>query len=149
MELPLPTLLSWRYPRNQGWVRAVAFIAMVAWLVSALNTNCIKPSASTQSVAMAGCAQGASMTDGDMGKATHTTEECANKTCYTALASAKDGFSIEKLQLSFDLPWLPLAFFCAFLLAVLRQAPPVPPFADFGLRRRRIPLIYQFCSLLN
>jgi len=127
----------------------VALIVMVAWLVSALNTRCIKPPPSAH-VAMAGCAHGASMADGEMGKAIHTMEKCANKTCYTALAGAKDGFSIEKLhQLSFDLPWLPLAFFCAFLLAVRRQALPVPPFADLGLRRRRIPLIYQFCSLLN
>lgn len=148
MELPLPTLLSLRYPRNRGWVRAVALIAMVAWLVSSLNTICIKPPPSAH-VAMAGCAHGASMADRDIEKAMHTMEKCANKTCYTALASAKDGFSIEKLKLSFDLPWLPLAFLCAFLLVVLRQAPPVARFVDFGLRRRRIPLIYQFCSLLN
>jgi hypothetical protein len=126
----------------------VALIAMVAWLVSSLNTICIKPPPSAH-VAMAGCAHGASMADRDIEKAMHTMEKCANKTCYTALASAKDGFSIEKLKLSFDLPWLPLAFLCAFLLVVLRQAPPVARFVDFGLRRRRIPLIYQFCSLLN
>ena len=149
MDFPLPTLLSWRYPRNQGWVRAVAFIAVAAWLVSVLNTNCIKPPPSAQVVTMSGCAQGGSMAEGDMVKATHTTEECANKTCYTALASAKDGFSIEKLKLPFNLLWLPLTVFWAVLLAGLRQAPPVPAYADFGLRRRRTPLIYQFCSLLN
>ena len=148
MELPLPTLLGLTYPRNRGWVRAVALISMVAWLVSVLNTKCIKPPVAAH-VAMAGCAHAMSLGDQGMAKAIHTTEKCANKTCYTALASAKDGFSIEKLKLSFDLPWLPLAFFCAFLLAVRRQVLSVPPFADLGLRRRRRPLIYQFCSLLN
>ena len=149
MDFPLPTLLSWRCPRNQSWVRAVAFIAVVAWLVSMLNTHCIKPPPSAQVMAMAGCAQGESMAEGDMGKAAHTTDECANKTCYTALASAKDGFSIEKLKQPFNVLWLPLAVFCTFLPASLRQASPVPPCADFGLRRRQTPLIYQFCSLLN
>lgn len=148
MEFPLPTLLSLRYPRNRSRVRAVALFAGVAWLASVLNTNCIKPPPSAQ-VAMAGCAQSASMVDQDMAKTMNTMEECANKTCYTALANAKDGFSIEKLKLSFDLLWLPLALFCAFLLATLAQDPPVLLFAEFGLRRRRIPLIYRFCSLLN
>jgi hypothetical protein len=37
MEHPLQTLLSLSYPRNRGWVRAVALITMVAWLVSALK----------------------------------------------------------------------------------------------------------------
>ena len=148
MDFVLPTLLSLRYPRNRGWVRAVVFFTVVAWLVSVLNTNCIKPPPSAH-VTMPGCAHGMSMSDMEMAKDMRAMEKCANKTCYTALASAKDGFSIEKLNWSFDLLWLPLAFFCAFLLASLTQAPPIPQSADFDLRRRRIPLIYQFCSLLN
>lgn len=146
MDFVLPTLLSLRYPRNRGWVRAVVFFTVVAWLVSALNTNCIKPQPSVH-VTMPDCMHGMSMADMDMAKDMHAMEKCANKVCYTALASAKDGFSIEKLKLSFDLLWLPLAFFCAFLLVSLTQAPLV--FVGFDLRRRRIPLIYRFCSLLN
>ncbi|MGH8557056.1 MAG: hypothetical protein ACRESZ_06255, partial [Methylococcales bacterium] len=106
MEFTLPTLLSLRYPRNQEWVRAVALIALIAWLASSLNTNCIKPPPSAH-VAMAGCAHGASMAEMDMTKDRHAMEKCANRTCDTALAKAKDGFSIEKLKLSFDLLWLP------------------------------------------
>ncbi len=89
------------------------------------------------------------MADRGMAQDSHMTEKCADKTCYTALASAKDGFSIDKLKVSFDFLWLPLAFFSTFLLASLTQPPAVPQFADIGLRRRQVPLIYQFCSLLN
>lgn len=126
-------------------MRVVALFAGIAWLASVLNTNCIKPPA--LQLAMGDCAHSAAMTDPDV--ATDTLEKCAEKTCYTALAGAEDGFSVGKLKLSFDLLWLPLALFSVFPLARLPQRSPVPRFFGFCLRESRLPLIYRFCSLLN
>jgi hypothetical protein len=142
------TLRSLRYPRNQGWVRAVALFVLVAWLSSTLYMYCIKPPPSAH-VAMANCAQKAAKAPMDMAKYMPALEECANKICYTALAGGKDSLLIEKLKLSFDFLGLALTFFCTFLLVSFKQGPPYPHSADFLLRRRRVPLIYQFCSLLN
>lgn len=146
--MELPTLRSLRYPRNQGWVRAVALFVLVAWLSSTFYTSCIKPPPSAHA-AMADCAQEAAKAAMDLAKYMPTPEKCANKICYTALAGGKDSFLVEKLKAPFDFLGLALAFFCAFLLVGFQQGPPYPQAADFLLRRRRVPLIYQFCSLLN
>lgn len=142
------TLRRLRYPRNRGWVRAVALFVLMAWLSSTFYTNCIKPPPSAHA-AMADCAQKAAMAPMDLAKYMPTLEKCANKICYTALAGGKDSLLIDKFKPSFDFLGLALAFFCAFLLVSFKQGPPSPHFADFLLRRRRVPLIYQFCSLLN
>jgi hypothetical protein len=148
LEKHVPTLRSLRYPRNQGWVRAVALFVLMAWLSSTLYTNCIKPPPAAH-VAMAGCAQHAAKASMDLAKYMPMPEKCANKICYTALAGGKDSLLIEKLKASFDVLGLALAFFCAFLLVYFTQGPPSPYAAAFLRRRRRVPLIYQFCSLLN
>lgn len=147
MESSLPTLRALRYGRNQRGVRAVALFVLVTWISSALYMNCIKPPSAH--VAMADCAQSVSSPQVETAKYMPGMEKCANEVCYTGPAGGKESFLIEKLKTSFDFLWLPLAFFCAFRIASLTQTPPFPYFADFLLRKRQVPVIYRFCTLLN
>jgi hypothetical protein len=141
-------LKFFRYKRNRQLLHGVILLVITAWLALSLFSTCAFPPQYYVKASPSDCMSAMAMEEHSSGEHIAPMPEDCLKSCLTD--QAKNGLGLTSSDVSKAFSSLPLLLW-AFAYVLLL---PLFPAGSYPRRRllppyKRIPLIYQFCSLLN
>jgi hypothetical protein len=136
-----------RYQRNRRLIHGVILLIITAWLAMSLSSTCALPLQFYAKAGPSDCMATMAMEEHPSGEHTAPMPEDCLKSCLTDQAKSGLGLTNDTAKAFSFLSLLLWAFAYVLLL-------PSSPAVSYPRRRllppyKRIPLIYQFCSLLN
>ncbi|MVF23106.1 hypothetical protein EVC37_16000 [Methylocaldum sp. BRCS4] len=140
-------LKFFRYQRNRRLLHGVILLVITAWLALSLTSACAFPPQYYAKASPSDCMSAMAMEEHSSDEHTASMPEDCLKSCLTDQAKNGLGLTGDVSKAFSSLPLLLWAFAYVLLL-------PLSPAGSYPRRRllppyKRIPLIYQFCSLLN
>jgi len=141
-------LKALRAQRNRPYLHALVFVLLVSLVSVLVFSTCAMPTPwriSSAETMSAGCSDPADHAQEHQGHRSEPAQDCSFKPCLDSQPNPVFGYKLDKPEMPVFLLFL-VWVIGSLLLSVQAQCVPRVTSPPDG---RRIPLIYQFCILLN